>query len=53
MNEQKYRELFTQFLNDYWGHPTKCSRPHSVNPQMLADSLFEELVADHERFAAV
>ena len=53
MNEQTYRQLFTQFLNDYWGAFHEVLEAQSVNPRMLADPLFDELIAEHRRFAAL
>lgn len=53
MNEWTYRQLFTQFLDDYWGAFHEVLEAPSVNPRRLADSLFGELVAEHGRFAAL
>lgn len=44
--------MLAQFLNDYWGAFHDVLEAQSVNPRILADSLFDELVAAHERFAA-
>jgi hypothetical protein len=51
MDERKYRRLFTQFLNDYWGAFHEVLEAQSVNPRMLAGSLFDALVDAHDRFA--
>ena len=52
MNERRYRSLFEQFLNDYWGAFHEVLEAQSVNPQKLAASLFDALVDAHARFAA-
>jgi len=53
MDESTYRQLLGQFLNDYWGAFHEVVEAQSVNPHKLADSLFDPLVAAHERFVAV
>ena len=53
MNERRYRRLFEQFLNDYWGAFHEVLEAQSVNPQKLAASLFDALVDAHARFAAI
>ena len=53
MNERRYRSLFEQFLNDYWGAFHEVLEAQSVNPQKLAASLFDALVGAHARFAAI
>ena len=52
MDESTYRRVFAQFLNDYWGAFHEVVEAQSVNPHKLADSLFDEVVAAHERFVA-
>jgi hypothetical protein len=52
MDESTYRKLFMQFLNEYWGAFHEVLEAQSVNPRMLADPLFDALVAAHHRFAA-
>jgi hypothetical protein len=52
MDATAHQALLAQFLNDYWGAFHEVLEAQSVNPRMLADSLFDELVAAHERFAA-
>lgn len=53
MNEQKYRQVLTQFLNDYWGAFHEVLETQSVNPLMLAGPVFGALVEEHRRFAAL
>jgi hypothetical protein len=52
MNQRTYRQAFEQFLNDYWGAFHEVLEAQSVNPRMLASSLFDGLVDAHRRFAA-
>jgi hypothetical protein len=52
MNERTYRRIFAQFLNDYWGAFHEVLEAQSVNPRMLADSLYRDMIAAHRRFAA-
>jgi hypothetical protein len=52
MDESTYRQVFGQFLNDYWGAFHEVVEAQSVNPHKLADSLFDALVAAHQRFVA-
>jgi hypothetical protein len=52
MDESTYRRLFTQFLNEYWGAFHEVLEAQSVNPRMLADPIFDALVAAHRQFAA-
>ena len=52
MDEETYRTLLAQFLNEYWGAFHEALEAQSVNPRMLADPLFNALTAAHERFAA-
>ncbi len=51
MTQRTYRTLFSQFLNDYWGAFHEALEAQSVNPQVLADSLFAAVTDAHERFA--
>jgi hypothetical protein len=53
MNERTYRRVFAQFLNDYWGAFHEVLEAQSVNPRMLAGSLFDAMILAHRRFAAV
>ena len=52
MDATEHQTLLAQFLNDYWGAFHEVLEAQSVNPRFLADSLFDELLAAHERFAA-
>jgi hypothetical protein len=52
MDETTYRNLLAQFLNDYWGAFHEVLEAQSVHPRFLAASLFDAVVAAHERFAA-
>ena len=52
MDKTAYETLLAQFLNDYWGAFHEALEAQSVNPRMLADSLFDALGAAHHRFAA-
>ena len=51
MTETTYRQVFTQFLNEYWGAFHEALEAQSVNPNRLAPSLFGAVVAAHRRFA--
>ena len=53
MDQNTYRKMFTEFLNNYWGAFHEALEAQSVNPRMLADPLFNALVDAHGRFAAV
>ena len=53
MNERTYRRVFAQFLNDYWGAFHEVLEAQSVNPRMLAGSLFDAMITAHRRFVAV
>ena len=50
MTETRYRRLFAEFLNDYWGAFHEVLEAQSVNPHHLAPPLFDALAAAHERF---
>lgn len=52
MDETTYRRLLAQFLNEYWGAFHEALEEQSVNPRVLANPLFDAVVASHERFAA-
>jgi hypothetical protein len=52
MTETRYRRLFAEFLNDYWGAFHEVLEAQSVNPHHLAPPLFDALTAAHERFTA-
>jgi hypothetical protein len=51
MDEQTYRTLLAQFLNDYWCAFHEALEAQSVNPRMLAEPLFDALMTAHQRFA--
>jgi hypothetical protein len=53
MTETTYRQVFTQFLNDYWGAFHEVLEAQSVNPHWLAPPLFDAVVAAHARFVRV
>jgi hypothetical protein len=48
-----YRRVFAQFLNDYWGAFHEVLEAQSVNPKMLAGSLFDDMIGAHRRFVAL
>jgi hypothetical protein len=52
MNQRTYRRVFQQFLNEYWGAFHEVLEAQSVNPKLLAGSLFDDLAEAHRRFAA-
>lgn len=52
MNEATFRQVFAQFLNDYWGAFHEALEAQSVTPKRLAGSLFTAIVAQHRIFAA-
>ena len=51
MSEGRYRKVFAQFLNDYWGAFHEVLEAQSVNHKVLAPSLFDAVVDAHKRFA--
>ena len=51
MTETRYANVFTQFLNEYWGAFHEVLEAQSVNPHHLAPPLFDALAAAHRRFA--
>ena len=53
MNERTFRRVFAQFLNDYWGAFHEALEAQSVNPKMLAGSLFDDMIAAHRRFVGL
>lgn len=53
MNTHLYEELFSQFLNGYWGAFHELLETESVKRDRLAYSLFRDVVEQHARFAAV
>jgi len=53
MDEKKYRQALTQFLNDYWGAFHEVLEAQSVNRLMLAGPLFNAVVEEHRRFATL
>jgi hypothetical protein len=53
MDQNTYRKVLTEFLNGYWGAFHEALEAQSVNPQMLADPLFNAVFDAHRRFAAI
>jgi hypothetical protein len=53
MDQNTYRTVLTEFLNGYWGAFHEALEAQSVNPRILADSLFSAVVDAHRRFAAI
>ena len=51
MTETRYANVFTEFLNEYWGAFHEVLEAQSVNPHHLAPALFDALTAAHGRFA--
>jgi hypothetical protein len=51
MDEQRYRTVFAQFLNGYWGAFHELLEAESVTPARLAGSLFDHVVEQHRQFA--
>jgi hypothetical protein len=50
MTEMKFRKVFSQFLDNYWGAYHEALEAQSVTPQRLAESLFRALHAEHLAF---
>jgi hypothetical protein len=53
MKEARYKQIFGQFLDEYWGAFHEVIEAESVNPERVAGSLFDQVVAQHERFVQV
>jgi hypothetical protein len=53
MNEQTFRDTFSQFLFNYWGAFHEALEAQSVTQRRLAESLFRDLEAAHRRFAGL
>jgi hypothetical protein len=53
MTETKFTDVFTQFLNEYWGAFHEVLEAQSINPHHLAPSLFDRVTGAHRRFARV
>jgi hypothetical protein len=53
MNEQQFREVFTRFLNGYWGAFHELLEAESVNRDRLAGSLLANVIDQHRQFAAI
>ena len=53
MTEKTFKTVFTRFLDGYWGAFHEALEAQGVNPLRLADSLFQELRAEHRAFEAV
>jgi hypothetical protein len=51
MTETTYRQVFTRFLNEYWGAFHEVLEAQSVNPHWLAPPLFDAVAAAHAWFA--
>lgn len=53
MTEQVFKNVFSRFLNNYWGAFHEVLEAQSVTPRRLAGSLFEALQAEHHAFEAI
>ena len=53
MTERTFREVFSQFLDKYWGAFHEALEAQSVTPRRLAGSLFNALQAEHRAFEVV
>jgi len=53
MNEERYRGVFGQFLNGYWGAFHELLEAESVMSTRLAGSLFNRVTEQHKQFAGV
>jgi hypothetical protein len=53
MTETTFKNVFSQFLEKYWGAFHEVLEAQSVTPKRLADSLFKALRAEHRAFEAV
>ena len=49
----RFEEIFTQFLNGYWGAFHELLEAESIRPDRLAAYLFDDVMNEHRRFAAV
>lgn len=52
MSERQFEDLFTQFLNGYWGAFHELLEAQSIRPDRLAESLFQDVIDQHSVFAA-
>jgi hypothetical protein len=50
MTESIFKNVFTQFLNKYWGAFHEALEAQSVTPRRLAGSLFDALQSEHRAF---
>ena len=53
MTEKTFSEVFSQFLDNYWGAYHEVLEAQSVTPKRLAGSLFDALHAEHRAFEGV
>jgi hypothetical protein len=53
MTETTFRNIFTAFLDDYWGAFHEALEAQSVTPRRLAGSLFTALQEQHRAFQAI
>jgi hypothetical protein len=53
MTESAFKNVFTQFLNKYWGAFHEALEAQSVTPRRLAGSLFDALQTEHRAFEGV
>ncbi len=53
MTERTFRNVLTQFLNNYWGAFHEALEAQSVTQGRLAGSLFRALQSEHRAFEAV
>ena len=53
MDEATYRQVFRQFLCDYWGAFHEALEAQSVTPSRLAGSIFTALKDRHRAFEAI
>ncbi len=50
MTEPTFKNVFSQFLNGYWGAFHEALEAQAVTPRRLAGSLFNALHAEHRTF---
>lgn len=53
MTEREFEDVFTRFLNGYWGAFHELLEAESVKPERLATSLVQKVVNEHAWFATV
>jgi hypothetical protein len=53
MTKGAFKEVFTQFLNKYWGAFHEALEAQSVTSRRLAGSLFDALQSEHRAFEKV